>query len=136
LENLKRLVTELNLENEVSFLGSLTGEKLIRTLNEHQVMLVPSKWQEPFGVVVLEGIACGCIPIVSDSGGLRDAVGNAGLIFKNGDVDDLTEKMNLLFTDVNLKNELIAKSTAHLSNFHPKKIISQYLEAIEGSLNK
>ncbi|RZK60938.1 MAG: glycosyltransferase family 1 protein, partial [Pedobacter sp.] len=98
LGKLKLLVTELDLINDVTFLGSLTGETLIKTLNEHQVMLVPSRWQEPFGVVVLEGMACGCIPVVSDSGGLRDAVGDAGLIFKNGDVDDLVEKMNLLLT--------------------------------------
>jgi glycosyltransferase involved in cell wall biosynthesis len=135
LGKLKLLATELDLLNDVTFLGSLTGEKLIRTLNEHQIMLVPSRWQEPFGVVVLEGMACGCIPIVSDSGGLRDAVGNAGLIFKNGDVDDMVDKMDQLIKDAALREELRMLSKEHLSNFHPNKIISQYLEAVESSQN-
>ena len=135
LGKLNLLVNELDLKNEVNFLGSLTGESLIRKMNEHQVLLVPSRWQEPFGVVVLEGMACGCIPIVSDSGGLRDAVGNAGLIFRNGDVDDLVEKMMLLSKDVALRNEFSKLSIEHLSNFHPDKVVSQYLEAIENSYN-
>lgn len=135
LGNLKRMVTDLNLSKEVTFLGSLTGNDLVLVLNAHKILLVPSRWQEPFGVVVLEGLACGCIPIVSDGGGLSEAVGDAGLTFRTGDVDDLVAKMLLLTQDTELKNELIAKSALHLSNFHPDRVTSQYLEAIENSNN-
>ncbi len=38
------------------------------------------------GIVALEGIACGCVVIGSQGGGLKDAIGNCGLTYPNGDV--------------------------------------------------
>ena len=81
LSALKERVTALNLTGRVKFTGGLTGNALVDELRQHKFILIPSKWREPFGVVALEGMAAGCIPIVADGGGLPDAVGNAGVIF-------------------------------------------------------
>lgn len=35
------------------------------------VCLIPSKWAEPFGLVAVEGMACSCITVTSNQGGLR-----------------------------------------------------------------
>ena len=51
---------------------------MVEELNRHEIMVVPSRWNELFGVVALEGMACGCAMLVSDGGGLPDAVGYAG----------------------------------------------------------
>lgn len=83
LSTLKNMVITLNLQNNVQFKGSLTGKDLVNCLNSHNIILVPSIWEEPFGNVALEGMACGCIPIVSDRGGLTDAIGKAGLSFRS-----------------------------------------------------
>ena len=60
----------LGLERQVEFTGVLQGETLVRTLNAHRIMVVPSRTPEPFGVVALEGIACGCVVVGSEGGGL------------------------------------------------------------------
>lgn len=83
------LTKELELSNQVTFTGKITGINLAKTLNEHKIIVVPSRWKEPFGIVALEGLACGCIPIVSENGGLKEAVGEFGLFFNNADITDL-----------------------------------------------
>jgi glycosyltransferase involved in cell wall biosynthesis len=108
---------------------------LVKALNEHKVLLVPSKWKEPFGVVVLEGQACGCIPIASDGGGLADAVGDAGLLFQRDNVEDLVSKMELLIQNQQVIEDFKVRAEKHLRKFHPKKVTLEYLNAIVTSHN-
>jgi glycosyltransferase involved in cell wall biosynthesis len=135
MQNLKTLVADLDLTHDVIFRGSLTGNDLVQALNEHKVLLVPSKWKEPFGVVVLEGQACGCIPIASDGGGLADAVGDAGLLFQRDNVEDLVSKMELLIQNQQVIEDFKGRAEKHLRKFHPKKVTLEYLNAIVTSHN-
>jgi glycosyltransferase involved in cell wall biosynthesis len=48
-----------------------------------QVVLVPSRWQEPFGLVAIEGMACSCITIVFNSGALADISTKTGALVCN-----------------------------------------------------
>lgn len=88
LENLQALARDSGIADRVSFVGPQTGDALRRTLNAHKVMVVPSVWQEPFGIVALEGLACGCSMVVSAAGGLPEAIGAFGRTFKTGDPED------------------------------------------------
>lgn len=45
-----------------------------------QLLLVPSQWEEPFGRVVVEAQSSGIPCIVRDVGGLREAIGDGGLL--------------------------------------------------------
>jgi glycosyltransferase involved in cell wall biosynthesis len=132
-KRLANLVAELKLKDRVQFKGTLSGEKLVEELNRHQFILVPSLWQEPFGIVALEGMACGCIPIASDGGGLVDAVGNAGAIFKRGDVESLVEVIKQLLENPVRVQELKDNAPAHLAAHQPEIIAKQYLKVIESA---
>jgi glycosyltransferase involved in cell wall biosynthesis len=68
LGELQRAVEKFRLTSQVAFLGLRTGKALVNLLNRHRAIVVPSCWQEPFGLVALEGVACGCRAIVADSG--------------------------------------------------------------------
>jgi len=129
-EKLKQYVIEAGIKQLVRFEGSLTGEKLVDCLNKHKYMLIPSRWQEPFGIVALEGLACGCIPIVSDGGGLPDAVGKAGLVFKRGDLQDLVNTIKSLLTDEYLQKRLRFEADAHLKAHTSKVVAKQYFDII------
>ena len=97
----------------------LTGEllgKLVEELNSHKIMVIPSLWEEPFGNVALEGMACGCLVLASYGGGLPDAVGKAGLTFKRGSVEDLVKKLSLIYNDPNVEHKLRDHSNNHLRN--------------------
>ncbi|MCX6651392.1 MAG: glycosyltransferase family 4 protein [Methanomassiliicoccales archaeon] len=70
------------LEN-LELIGYQTGEDLIRILNASKYYLQLS-YRESFGVAVIESMACGCIPVVTNRGGLPEAVGDAGTIVEFG----------------------------------------------------
>lgn len=78
---LRNRVTELGLDRQVDFAGSLRGEALAKDMNKHQIMVVPSRWQEPFGIVALEGLASGCRIVASNGGGLPEAAGPEAHLF-------------------------------------------------------
>jgi glycosyltransferase involved in cell wall biosynthesis len=130
------LVAELELTQQVEFPGSLSGEALVNCLNHHQFLLVPSTWEEPFGNVALEGMACGCLPIVSNGGGLPDAVGNAGLVVDRGSYKALSEGINLLLQDQALEKQLRNAAQTHLKEHHPQIIADKYLDVIENASSK
>lgn len=86
---LEELVKNYQLDKKVHFLGILEGEVLARTLNRHHCMIIPSLGEEGFGIVALEGMACGCKIIAADAGGLSEAVKGFGKLFKMGCVAEL-----------------------------------------------
>lgn len=87
---LSALVQALGLQDSIRFLGFMRDEQLARTMNRHRVMVVPSVGVEGFGIVALEGLACGCKMLVAEAGGLPEAVGEFGETFPMGDAKALT----------------------------------------------
>ena len=88
---LEEQAARLGIAGQVRFLGSRQGEEIVRLLNAHRILVVPSRYDEPFGIVALEGIACGCLVIGSRGGGLKEAIGRCGLTFRNGDAGELAD---------------------------------------------
>ncbi len=56
------------------------------------ICVVPSVWDEPFGIVAVEAMACGLPVCAARAGGLQDTVQHekTGLLFNRGDVGELT----------------------------------------------
>ena len=133
--NLERMADALGVREQVTFAGMVTGVDLVRLLNRHRIMVVPSRLEEPFGVVALEGIACGCALIGSTGGGLPDAIGPCGVIFKNNSVAGLTDAMEQLLRDEGLCQRLRAKAPTHLEEHSPRRIAEAYLRVFEKALH-
>jgi glycosyltransferase involved in cell wall biosynthesis len=133
---LRRLIDELELANLVTFAGPLTGVRLASALSAHQVLVVPSLWQEPFGIVALEGCACGCVPIGSEGGGLPEAIGPSGVTFPNGDVNALAERIDLLLSSPALRADFQAASDAHLARHKPPAVADAYMRVFRLAMLK
>jgi len=76
---LRDQVSRLGLGALVRWKGALHGEDLAREYGAHRILAVPSRWEEPFGIVALEAIACGCrvlVPDAADSRRLRAPAGD------------------------------------------------------------
>ncbi len=134
-ENLKQLIETLNLNEMITLTGVMTGTDLVHTLNEHRFILVPSIWEEPFGLVALEGMACGCIPIVSNGGGLPDAVGEAGIVFERGELNSLVSCVKNFINESELELTLRNAAPKHLKKHHPDFIGEKYLNLISQTMN-
>ena len=125
-EDLRDLVQSEKLNGQVHFVGALQEEELAKELNRHQILVVPSRWEEPFGIVALEGIACGCLAVGSESGGLPDAIGPCGVTFENEDVAGLARAIQKAFE----KRESLPLETIsnHLESHRAEAIAGRYLE--------
>lgn len=130
LPALRRQVDALGITSQVHFAGRRTGADLVAALNEHRVLVVPSVWQEPFGVVALEAMACGCVPLVSRSGGLPDAAGAAGVVFEPGDSQALAQAIEELLGDAELLNRLRAAGPVHLARHTRDRVARDYLQVM------
>jgi glycosyltransferase involved in cell wall biosynthesis len=80
-------------------------------------------------------MACGCVPIVSDGGGLKDAVGNAGITFTRGNVNSLVENIMKVFTNPVLEANLRNAANNHLTKHYPEVVSQKYLRVIEDVMN-
>jgi len=70
--------------------GYAVGDDMVRLLNRSKHYLQLS-YRESFGVAVVEAMACGCVPIVTDRGALPEVVGDAGFVVPFGDWDKVIE---------------------------------------------
>jgi glycosyltransferase involved in cell wall biosynthesis len=69
------------------------------------INVVPSNWDEPFGLTVLEGMACGLPSVVSRRGGIPEAAADAALYFDPPDIDGLADALRTLLNDASLRAE-------------------------------
>ncbi len=70
----------------LTYLGPQTREQVWRLMSEATAVLVPSHWEEPFGLVAAEAGAAGTPVIGYDSGGLREVIahGETGALIPGG----------------------------------------------------
>ncbi len=129
--NLRVQARALGLAERTEFAGPLSGEALVRRLNEARILVVPSIWNEPFGIVALEGIACGLAVVGSAGGGLPEAIGHCGLTFPNGDAAALAARLAELLGNPVRIDELLANAPAHLARHNPQAAASAYLAVME-----
>lgn len=140
--NLKKLVKQLNLVNEVRFLGHID----IKTRNKYyklsDVFLMPSIIEsesiEGFGIVFLEANYFKLPVIGTYSGGIVEAIqdGKTGVLVKQNDLNDLTEKILFLYENKS-KRELMGRHGYErvIKNFNWDILINEYIQIFKSLLN-
>lgn len=129
-------VAASDLGEQVRFHGPLTGEALVVAMNRHRWIVVPSAWEEPFGLVALEGLACGCLPVVAQSGGLPEAAGPEARLFARGDAAGLAQVMADLMAQRAGPTRPGAASAAHLLAHRPDRMCEAYLDALTDAIDR
>jgi glycosyltransferase involved in cell wall biosynthesis len=99
--SVQRLSSSLGLDDRVCFTGLIPREQLPRIYREHDMLIFPSIWDEPFSITLLEGMASGLAVVGTDTGGsseiLKDQV-NA-LIFPKEDARACAKQVGRLMED-------------------------------------
>jgi glycogen(starch) synthase len=127
LTRLRTMVKQFQLADQVAFLGTRTGEALVEQLNRHRVIVVPSRWQEPFGLVALEGIACGCR---AESGGLLEAAGRHAVVFKHESDLALADAIERTLQDKFDWEDYWRSTEEHLRPHRASEVARRYLEVL------
>jgi glycosyltransferase involved in cell wall biosynthesis len=110
-----------DLAGRIVFTGQQADSRPI--LAAADVVVVPLR-DEPFPLIVLEGMAAGVPVIASDSGGHSEAVESedSGLLFETGNLSALVEALRRILTDKSLQAKLGAGGrTRSLEDFSPAR---------------
>jgi len=124
----------LEVTSAVRFTGVLPPAAVAKELNRHRVLLVPSIGTETFGLVVLEAIACGCVPVVTNVGGLPESVGPCGVIVPENSVKELAGAALELVRDSNLRRAKLQGAEEHLARFRRDVIVEAYIKTMRSAL--
>jgi glycosyltransferase involved in cell wall biosynthesis len=98
----KRLAVHLGVDGRIEFTGKKQHEEMLGLLaRTGQVLVVPSLWDEPFSIVVLEGMGVGLPVVASATGGTAEAIrdGDNGFLFPRGDSQALAGVLDRLAAD-------------------------------------
>ena len=133
---LEQLALKLGISDKVEFAGKQTGNSLLEFVSKGKIAIIPSEWEEPMGGVALEMLAAGKPVIVSQNGGLAECVGEAGLLFPNGDHKALQMQMERLYQDDALQNKLKIKAKEQILEFNELKLTKKYITLFDQLLKK
>jgi glycosyltransferase involved in cell wall biosynthesis len=86
-------------------LGFLKHKNTLNILNQSEIAVVPSRWEEPFGRTALEASSRGCATIISDRGGLTETT-DAAIILKNLNSNNLYLEIKKLIKDKKKRKSL------------------------------
>lgn len=110
-KKLKERVSELNLEDCVTFTGWIAGENKKKLLLKSQMMILPS-YNEGLPISILEAISVGMPVIATKVGDISSAVidGKNGFLFVPGDVNKLTEDIETIIQNKKLYSKMVTYS--------------------------
>jgi glycosyltransferase involved in cell wall biosynthesis len=128
-QTLRALTRELGLESCVSFCGFLKGDALEAKMEAVAVLVMPSIWEETAGLAAMEQMMRGRLVIASDTGGLSEVVGHAGLKFRRGDSHALAECMKRVVDDPGIVERFgAAARTRALAEFQLSRMIADHVK--------
>lgn len=132
LDNVKKLIKSLDIEQKVHFLGKSKRIEQITCISD--LFLLPSE-KESFGLVALEAMASAVPIISSDVGGLPEVNkdGYTGYLLQVGDIDGMVSKSLEILQDKDTLSRFKENALTHSKQFELEKVIPLY-EALYNSL--
>jgi glycosyltransferase involved in cell wall biosynthesis len=110
---LKALVNTYNLQEKVTFKSHIPSTDMPDLYKETDILVLPSRalpnWVEQFGRVLIEAMASGVCVVGSNTGEIPYVIGDAGLVFSEGDVAELRAHLQHLITDDQQRHNLSEK---------------------------
>ncbi len=133
--SLRELTAQLGLGERVIFRGKIPRTELPRIYAEHDVLVFPSEWDEPFAITPLEAIASGLAVVGTTTGGSGELFRNreTAMTFRAGDVDDCARAIRELCADSTLFETICGNAQRIVRERHT---LEAMVDAIENSLLK
>ncbi len=113
---------------------AVRNEELSAHLSKMDVLVLPSrstpKWVEQFGHILLEAMALGIPLIGSSSGEIPNVIGDAGLIFNEGDQSQLAVHLDRLYSNENERQRLASMGRTRVKDRFTNETIAKAQMAI------
>jgi len=134
--DLEEQATHLGVSERVTFKDGIPTFEVPGVLQKMDVLVLPSltrsNWKEQFGRVLAEAMACETPVIGSNSGEIPYVIGDAGLVFQEGNAQELIACVRRLLDDPQLYATLAAKGRQRvLDNYTQERIAQQTYEVYQ-----
>lgn len=100
------LVESLKGISNIVLKGFKQGDELWNAISQAEFCIVPSEWNEVFGLTIGEAVKLGTPVIASDIGGIPESLKGGGVLFSPGNVTELTNLISKLWNNENLLRKL------------------------------
>jgi len=129
MTKLIELVHNLNLNDNVTFLGLLGDKEKFAYMKSMDIFVLPSYW-ESFSIVILEAMACGKPIVATNVGGIPFSVSDGvnGFLVNPGDIQQLADKLIYLLNDKILIDKMGQESKKRVVDFDWNIIAKQTRE--------
>ena len=132
-KKLRDLARTAGVAERVRFLGRVQREQIAAVYREHDVLVFPSEWLEPFAITPLEAITAGMAVAATNTGGsgelLRD--GETAAVFEAGNAQACADAIRRLATNRELFEKVRANAAREVAAYHT---LDGMVDLIEGSL--
>ena len=115
-EEVEQMRAEMPFKEDVKWVGYMNVDELSKVIGGAYALVYASLF-EGFGIPILEALQCDVPAIVSNTSSMPEVAGDAGLLVDPTDVDDIANKMHLLYKDEALRNKLIANARLQIRKF-------------------
>ncbi|MCJ8314181.1 MAG: glycosyltransferase family 4 protein [Pseudomonadales bacterium] len=104
-DNLLNLAKEEGVDSDVSFLGFIKSESLLSTAD---IFVMCSRWEEPFGLVIIEAMSSGVPVIASSVGGIPEIINHneSGFLFKSENIEEIVCCIEKLILNFSLRTDI------------------------------
>lgn len=132
-ERLSDLARELGIDRRLVIVDAVPHDQVPAYLRCLDVFVLPSlttpRWKEQFGHVLIEAMACGVPVIGSNSGAIPEVIGDAGLLFHEGEAEGLAEQLARLLADPALRAELARRGRERVLALYTDQQIAERMFA-------
>lgn len=115
-EEVERMKAEMEFKEDVMWVGYMNVDELSKVIGGAYALVYASLF-EGFGIPILEALQCGVPAIVSNTSSMPEVAGDAALLVDPTDVNDIADKMHLIYKDEALRKKLIDKSKEQVKKF-------------------
>ncbi len=128
-QQLEEQVRKSGILDRVIFIPSVSSVQVPAYLVAMDALVLPSlttrNWKEQFGRVLIEAMACEVPVVGSDSGEIPNVIGDAGLVFREGDVTQLRARLGQLMESDDLRRTLARAGRQRVLDNYTQRAVAQ-----------
>jgi glycosyltransferase involved in cell wall biosynthesis len=128
-ERLEKMTQWLGIAPRVTFDQKMPSTHLPHYFSGLDVLVLPSltrpNWKEQFGRVLIEAMACDVVTLGARTGAIPEVIGEAGLTFAEGSVEELQSQLQQLIDKVALREELRQKGRQRVKDYYTQAAIAK-----------
>ena len=126
---LEAMAKESSSRERIQFFSPVASDQIARYLQAADVLCLPSltrdNWKEQFGRILVEAMAAETVVVGSDSGEIPHVIGNAGLVFPEGDERLLAQRITQLASTPALVSELRAAGARRVRELYSNEVVAR-----------